>query len=717
MSTIVEDFADAFEDFGAKHGQISKQTLCKILHHLDSSWTKKRLEHLLDGFGCSQDINVDTYKFFDWIIHPQPSLVELPLKCRSERQRSQFLREQWEPFQEEVENLLQSTAARADAGFSLHEIMPSHLRLRALTDKCRSLTETWHGRANISYMYEMFMKMAERDGHSGYLFEDIPQQRSEDGFVRVLDGEARARLYTGSKSASRRKCLALVGRMQQTTGESPIDNLQLPNLMRRKDALLLTVGRRIQQFFVWALRWKQRRIMARFPSECHQAAVKARAQSMQEGDDSSVALNILVEHGCLVESYGQVPQVIRTRADEFIAECLQRPEGELDEELADFLKHCQINPGRPYKADRVGHKLLLLKALRSPELRVMWRSDVEAFTQHRYITGTWTRRAPLYYLPDDGSECVVLRRPGDEESSRFRKNIFAYAESHGLGQSGGGWTDSSHWPAGSLMYELGSLLCIDEAAKLPNHFVTDIEKIVQDCVLLCPDGVADALPGEVLHDAGQNPIVASSIGKSQHTQVSKASVEDFPLMKQQQSPRWCSKLDAFVDIVQVGKDKDAFFVCVRTRTPNSKPVLDFLVQLRLEYLRSFGRAVDFNCTCHASVTGEYYVNLAPVACMRKIKVPVGEGCLGLDFDYLNPELRDSNATWPSCGYSGLITGKRKSACKFSRMLERLLGRAICSDSIVRLQSKTWIFAYRATHDCEAVSIALKAVALLFLSGL
>ena len=123
-----------------------------------------------------------------------------------------------EPFQREVEDLLQSTATRvfvctcslrddslkvmlvcfvflcsqgADAGFSLHEIMPSHLRLRALTDKCRNLTETWHGRvprshvrgntvvrvtmppdyprfdalkANISYMYEMFMKMAERDG-------------------------------------------------------------------------------------------------------------------------------------------------------------------------------------------------------------------------------------------------------------------------------------------------------------------------------------------------------------------------------------------------------------------------------------------------------------------------------------------------------------------------------------------------------------------------
>ena len=35
-----------------------------------------------------------------------------------------------------------------------------------------------------------------------------------------------------------------------------------------------------------------------------------------------------------------------------------------------------------------------------------------------------------------GSVCI-----GDEESSRFRKNIFAYAESHGLGQSGGGGVD------------------------------------------------------------------------------------------------------------------------------------------------------------------------------------------------------------------------------------------------------------------------------------
>jgi len=36
--------------------------------------------------------------------------------------------------------------------------------------------------------------------------------------------------------------------------------------------------------------------------------------------------------------------------------------------------------------------------------------------------------------------------------------------------------------------------------------------------------------------------------KRKHFQ--QASVEDFPLMMQQQAPRWSAKLEAFVDIVQ-----------------------------------------------------------------------------------------------------------------------------------------------------------------------
>ena len=322
-----------------------------------------------------------------------------------------------------------------------------------------------------------------------------------------------------------------------------------------------------------------------------------------------------------------------------------------------------------------------------------------------------------------GPLCFVLTRQTNICLLRFqvqpRKNVFAYAESHGLGQSGGGWTDI--YNPGSLMYELGSLLCVDaspelvplfvfcflpflgspgfprtshtqdvfdffrwgpdskdEGAKLPNHFVVDIEKIVRDCMLLCPDD--DALPGEVLHDAGQNPIVASSIGNTQHTQISKASVEEFPLMMQQQSPRWCGRLAAFLDIVQVGTSEDAFFVSAHTQQPDSKPLLEFFIQLRLDYMKAFGRSVDFNCTCHASTRGGFYVTLAPVACMRKIKVAAGQGCLGSDMDYLNP---DSGDTVTKLGLPVATVdcsqGKGNVLCVTRELWERCLeGRALLS---------------------------------------
>jgi len=288
----------------------------------------------------------------------------------------------------------------------------------------------------------------------------------------------------------------------------------------------------------------------------------------------------------------------------------------------------------------------LLRAMASPALRVVWRSDLDRFTQHKYFALPWSRTVPLLALAEksgdnadpDCADVVTLRPAGSPEHTRFRKNVFSYGESHGLGQSGGGCAELPTWPVGSLMYELGQLLCADEGAKVPNHWVTDIEKIVQDCLSLCPQGgLADALPGEVLHDVGQNPVVASSIGLTQHTQVMRAGAEDFPLMAEQSSPEWSSTLGAWLDVVQVGESEDAFFLSIRSPTPDSKSLLEFLVNLRLRLLRVFGKKVDFNVTCHPLASGDFIVNFAPVACMQRIKVPKGEGCMGLDFDFQNPE--------------------------------------------------------------------------------
>lgn len=639
----------ALEDLsGENHGQIGKDMLGKVFRRLDASWTDEHKQLMLDAAGLA-GAHIDCCDLLSWLFGPEKSINLHPVKNRSPLQRAAFLAEQWEPFLAVVRGHLHSTIARAKAGFSLHEIMPSHETLASLTERCQALTEAWHGRANIGMLYELFTDMAEHDGHSPYLFRDIPQSRSVDGYVRLLDGQARQQLYRhGSKRMGLSEAAAdpipLVGRIQQTAGESPIDNLQLPNLMNRNEALLLTTGHRIQQFLVRVLRWKQHRILKMlFPDSdavADVSVVKAKAWDLDLGqEEPSLALSMLIRHGCLVESYGQVPFDTRHAAEKFIAESLSKIHAERDEELHNFLEHASKHPGRPFKASQVEHKAMLLRSMASRSVRLVWRSVVESFCQHRYLTIAWTRRAPLFYLPDGAQEFEVLRAPGSEELTRFRKNVFAYGPSHALGQSGGGWIDGQRWQPGSLMYELGPLLCVDENAKLPNHYLTDIEKIIRDCMALCPDGgTSDALPGEAMHDTGQNPVVASSIGQTQHTQGSKASAEEFPLVMEKSSPRWCSQMDAFIDIVQVGTHEDAFFVSGRSRQPDTQRFLEFFVELRCRFLRAFGRSIDFSCSCHASEDGDFIFIMAPVACMKKVRVPKGQGCLGLDFDFENPDL-------------------------------------------------------------------------------
>lgn len=635
---------------------ISKRALSQVLHQLDPQMHAEAVEMLLASAGMGGDARISCSKFVSWLLQglpaDLPAVERRPVKQLPDEQRRRFIEEEWLPFVATVNGHLDSALERRAQGFTAHEIMPSHATLSLLTERCLSLTRRWHGRANVSMLYEVFMEMAELDGHSPYFFRDIPQKRSQDSYTRVLDGQARRRLYSAKPAeavAAGAKSSAPVGTLRQNLGESPIDNLHLPNMLLRRDALFLTAGHRIQQFLLRTVQWKQRRILANlfpFGSHIEESTVKQKVQDIADSGSvqGSLAHDLLVAHGCLIRSYGQIPEEARRRADEFIAEELGKcsvPEPE--DELQTFLKHCWEHPGRAFE-NPVKHKLMLLKAIKSPAIRVLWRSEVERFSQHKYFSVPWTRSIPLVFLPaHEGSktdvDLAVARPAGAEECTRFRKNVFAYGESHGLGQSGGGWAESCNWPVGTLMYELGALLCVNESAKVANHWVTDIEKIIRDCLILCPEGgMASALPGEVLHDAGQNPVIASSIGATQHTQATRASASDFPLMAEQCEPKWFDSVGGWLDIVQVGQKEDAFFISARSRNPDAPSFLQFLVNLRIRYLKVFGRTVDFNVTCHPTVEGEFIVNFAPVACMQKISVPKGEGCMGLNFDFQNPEL-------------------------------------------------------------------------------
>jgi len=658
-----------------RSGKIPRRQVEEVLRRLDplGQWTSAKVGKLLTAAGlgsCEAAGDAVAYeKLVHWLLDipaeaakscgasavghcpslPSAAPRPRPIKACSSEEREYFLIEKWSPFLATLGQYVEDVKTRAARKFQLHEIMPSHAEIHSLVQTCLKLTKEWHGRGNISAVYEAFMEMAQYDGHTIFRFDTLQQARSPDGYIRLVDGRARYKAQSEqtarAKGTEASKKPVLIGRMVQAAGESPIDNLVLPSIMPRKQALLLFTGHRIQQFFVRALQWKQRRLLAASPA------------SIGEELKASLAYRMLIELGGVIESYGQLPEDVRANADSFLASEIGARQGdtqveEMPGELDEFIRHCQSHPGRAYKKCRVQHNVMLFKAIASKAVRVVWRSDLEPFTQHRYFVYPWTRTVPLLGLvPCEGVEdggsrqgagghrLVELRPGGAKEVTRYRKNIFAYGEAHGLGQSGGGCAERCNGAPGRLRFELGTLLCEDEAAKVQNHWVTDIEKIIHDCVLTCPHGgEADALPGEVLHDGGQNPTIASSIGLTQHTQVMGTSAADFPLVLEQNKPMWRGDLNATVDVVQVGAEPDAFFVKFLTKVPDNRCFVKYLVDFRTHLMQTYGRGVDFCVCCFPTASGDFIVTFAPIASIKRVAVPKGTGILGLDFDFENPDL-------------------------------------------------------------------------------
>jgi len=70
--------------------------------------------------------------------------------------------------------------------------------------------------------------------------------------------------------------------------------------------------------------------------------------------------------------------------------------------------------------------------------------------------------------------------------------------------------------------------------------------------------VADDAAVQSYHDVGQNPRAASSIGATQHTQLSRGGMEMWPVLRLLNQPMRADALNGtIVDLVQVGDHPDA----------------------------------------------------------------------------------------------------------------------------------------------------------------
>jgi len=160
----------------------------------------------------------------------------------------------------------------------------------------------------------------------------------------------------------------------------------------------------------------------------------------------------------------------------------------------------------------------------------------------------------------------------------------------------------------------GEALIADEGAKLGNWFLSDIEKIVTEFAVMNVRGWNDELdeflPGEAPLMVGQNPRAASSIGATQHTQMSTASAGKWAVLRLRRPGNkveytLAEGVQAQVDLVQVGDNEDSVMLRVETavRGHAAHPaVVKLLHQARKELMLFYGgRDIDFNIFAAANV--------------------------------------------------------------------------------------------------------------------
>lgn len=169
----------------------------------------------------------------------------------------------------------------------------------------------------------------------------------------------------------------------------------------------------------------------------------------------------------------------------------------------------------------------------------------------------------------------------------------------------------------------------DPAANIENWFLTDIEKIVQECWQLNPHGPSSSvLPGEMFVNVGQNPKVGSSIKQTQHTQICEGSLLNYPIlqMTSPEGPKKSTKLcNALLDFIDIGPQDSSledcgFFLKVTCVDPTQPAIVAFLVDLRLSLLANFGGAevLDFLVTAVSDGQGRFVILFAPIPHLEKI---------------------------------------------------------------------------------------------------
>ncbi|KAI9022474.1 hypothetical protein DFJ74DRAFT_92200 [Hyaloraphidium curvatum] len=263
----------------------------------------------------------------------------VPICRQTPEAREAWIAEHWTPFLAKLDAELAEVKRRSAAGYRPEERMPSQDDMRAFTAACYRLTAVWYGVPNVCCVYQFLIACSETAGiETVYRVEDIPQRRSDDGFILGLDGKSRA----GAYAIADRLYADLLqrGTMEQRAGANDIDTTLLPNVVTATKAKVLLGSQVARNFVVKSIKSLQRTMLRRLgavlgmptddgaassilslgPEELRAVLAAVTDEELHRAQirRDNVVFAALIRRGAPLENWGQMDAGLQKRIQQYV---------------------------------------------------------------------------------------------------------------------------------------------------------------------------------------------------------------------------------------------------------------------------------------------------------------------------------------------------------------------------------------------------------------
>lgn len=512
-----------------------------------------------------------------------------------------FIEKIWEPFRDNLDQLVVATKAKTLKNYELANRMPSQKTILKLQQQNINLTKLWYGQdyGNFNLVYQYFYKMADAAHITMYRYEFINVKQTEDGYLSTVDLESRREYFNNYTKYIDEPYINQGGLINDA--KSPIDDLNLNNVLSKTKADLYLTHDYIKQVILKLIQIEQEKIMGNHSYK-----------------KDSLAFKLLLQYDYqIIENYGQLPQEFKESLWQALQQLFNDEASSVFSDFNSFMLQDEATKSKQLaecfsdfaKTDITANRdFIKALAVLKGNLKIINREKMDEFNKMRYLVCSWQRQVDFITITDNSTK--IVRKKNTLETSRIRINQMPYKKSHVLALVDSGNIEGYNDYA-TAKYNWNTP--IDNTEHI-NNLQRDFEKVLANTWHINPKHPKDKLlPGECYVDCMQNLAISSTIPTTQHLHISITDFSSFKIFKWQNQPTFKHSINAIVDIVQLGKDNDAIMLKLETKTLLDLDFVNFISEFKLEYFKNFGGLdmVDLYFHVIPRITGDFVVIIIP----------------------------------------------------------------------------------------------------------